>query len=222
MAETKKINLKEKLLKIQAEMKVPKDLYNSFGKYKYRNAESIMEAFKPLGKKYGAILVITDDIVLIQERFYVETTATLFDVESDEKIEVKAKARESETKKGMDDSQVTGATSSYARKYALNGLFLLDDTKDADSDEYAKETNKRNNSTNKSNTQSPNDESNAELISTKKEIITYCTKLGGTKNEKLMVALKKIVPSGNPNGIKDVGKAKELLETLKTLKPIEQ
>lgn len=130
------MNIHEKLAAIQSEMKAPKNLYNSFGKYSYRNAEGICEAFKPYGKKYGLSLVLSDEVMEIGGRVYVMATATLYDTESSDSIGVSAFAREAETKKGMDDAQVTGATSSYARKYALNGLFLLDDTKDPDTDEY--------------------------------------------------------------------------------------
>lgn len=126
------MKLYEKLNKIQTLLKAPKDLYNSFGKYKYRNCEGILEAVKPHLTAFKCILTISDEIEQIGERYYVKAVATLIDCEDGEQIVVKAYARESETKKGMDDSQVTGATSSYARKYALNGLFLLDDTKDAD------------------------------------------------------------------------------------------
>ena len=126
----------EKLQKVQNEMKAPKNLYNSFGKYKYRNAEGILEAFKPYGNKYGLALTISDEIVQIGERIYVKAIARLHDIETSEIIQNTAFARESLEKKGMDDSQITGTASSYARKYALNGLFLLDDTKDADTDEY--------------------------------------------------------------------------------------
>ena len=126
----------EKLQKVQSEMKAPKNLYNSFGKYSYRNAEGICEAFKPFGQKYGLALLLTDEVVEVGGRIYVKATATLVDTEPGGTISVTAFAREAETKKGMDDSQVTGATSSYARKYALNGLFLLDDTKDPDTEEY--------------------------------------------------------------------------------------
>ena len=126
----------EKLQKVQNEMKAPKNLYNSFGKYKYRNAEGILEAFKPYGNKYGLALTISDEIVQIGERIYVKAIARLNDIETSEIIQNTAFARESLEKKGMDDSQITGTASSYARKYALNGLFLLDDTKDADTDEY--------------------------------------------------------------------------------------
>ena len=138
--EEKKLNLKEKLQKIQSEMKAPKNLRNNFGNYNYRNAEGILEAFKPYGEKYKVYTVVTDNIQLIGDRYYVEATANLYDCESDEMISVSALAREDESKKGMDSAQLTGATSSYARKYALNGLFLLDDTKDQDSDEFHKET----------------------------------------------------------------------------------
>lgn len=128
--------VREKLLAVQAELKAPKGQTNSFGKYKYRSCEDILESVKPLLKKYNATLVISDSLELIGERYYIKATATFQDVETDGVIENTAYARESAEKKGMDDSQVTGATSSYARKYALNGLFLIDDTKDADTDEF--------------------------------------------------------------------------------------
>ena len=130
----------EKLNAVQSRMKAPKNLYNSFGKYKYRNAEGILEAFKPYGKELGLVLMLRDSIEEIGNRVYVKATATLYDIEDKSFVEVYAYARESEEKKGMDASQVTGATSSYARKYCLNGLFLLDDTKDADTDEYHNQT----------------------------------------------------------------------------------
>lgn len=127
------MNIFEKLLCIQIELKAPKSQYNSFGKYHFRNCEDILEAVKPICKKYGAVLVLRDKPVVVNERYYVETTATLYDCEKPEDhIFVTASAREEETKKGMDGSQVTGASSSYARKYALNGLFDIDDTKDSD------------------------------------------------------------------------------------------
>lgn len=127
--------IREKLMQIQTEIKAPKNLYNSFGKYSYRNAESICEAVKPFLEEFKCSLVLEDEIVEVGGRVYVKATATLMDNEGDS-ISVSAYAREPFEKKGMDDSQITGATSSYARKYALNGLFLLDDTKDADSEEY--------------------------------------------------------------------------------------
>ena len=126
----------DKLMKIQIELKAPKNLYNSFGKYHYRNAEGIQEALKPMEKAYGVTTTLSDEMVEVGGRVYVKATATITDVGTGEAISVTAYAREARDKKGMDDAQVTGATSSYARKYALNGLFLLDDTKDVDSEEY--------------------------------------------------------------------------------------
>ncbi len=131
-----KLSLRAKLMHIQEELKAPKDLFNKFGNYYYRNAESIQEALKPLEVKYGVMTMLSDSIEVVGDRIYVKATATLCDTESSDTFTVWAYAREAETKKGMDDAQVTGATSSYARKYALNGLFLLDDTKDVDSEEY--------------------------------------------------------------------------------------
>ena len=126
-----KINLMEKLKNIQKELKAPKGQYNSFGKYAYRSCEDIFEAVKPLLDKNGLILRMTDSLEYIGERYYIKATAILTD--GDSFIENVAYAREEETKKGMDGSQITGASSSYARKYALNGLFLIDDVKDSDS-----------------------------------------------------------------------------------------
>ena len=120
-------------MNIQSELKAPKGQFNSFGKYSYRSCEDILESVKPLLIKNKAVLTITDEIINIGERFYVKAIAKLTDIEDGTSIEVNALAREDETKKGMDLSQVTGSTSSYARKYALNGLFCIDDTKDSDS-----------------------------------------------------------------------------------------
>ena len=122
----------EKLLKIQGSLKAPKGQYNGFGKYKYRSCEDILEALKPLLVENKAVVTINDSLVQIGERYYVQAVATLIDVEDGEKVSVMAYAREALSKKGMDESQVTGATSSYARKYALNGLFAIDDNKDMD------------------------------------------------------------------------------------------
>ena len=126
----------EKLSKVQSELKAPKGQYNSFGKYKYRSCEDILEAVKPLNAKHGVVLTVGDEVVEISNRFYVKATATFVDIESGEKIINTALAREDDSKKGMDGSQITGTASSYARKYCLNGLFCIDDTKDADTDEY--------------------------------------------------------------------------------------
>lgn len=127
-----------KLIKIQKELKAPKGQFNKFGNYKYRSCEDILEAVKPLCAEEGVQLTISDEIVMIGERYYVKATATVTD--GSESASVTAYAREEETKKGMDSSQITGATSSYARKYALNGLFCIDDTKDADTDEFTEKT----------------------------------------------------------------------------------
>lgn len=134
------MNLNEKLLNIQTSLKAPKSQYNSFGKYNYRNCEDILEAVKPLLKSNGITLRLTDDIVCVGERYYVKATAILSDGESE--IITSAFAREEETKRGMDASQITGSASSYARKYALNGLFDIDDTKDSDTTNTGNDTTK--------------------------------------------------------------------------------
>ena len=126
----KEINIK--LMNIQQELKAPKGQYNSFGKYAYRSCEDILEAVKPLLKKEKVVLTISDELQYIGNRYYIKATATLIDTESEAIISNSAYSREEETKKGMDGSQITGASSSYARKYALNGLFGIDDNKDSD------------------------------------------------------------------------------------------
>lgn len=126
--------LKE-LIDIQKELKAPKGQYNSFGKYNYRSAEDILEAVKPLVHKKGCYLTVSDSLEYVGDRYYIKATATIVSKDG-EKETTTAYAREEETKKGMDGSQITGTASSYARKYALNGLFCIDDTKDADTDEY--------------------------------------------------------------------------------------
>lgn len=126
------MDLKNKLLAIQQELKAPKGRNNRFGGYYYRSTEDILTALKPLLKKQKVILTITDSMELIGERYYVKATVCLEDVESETGITVSAYARETLERKKSDDSQLTGAASSYARKYALNGLFLIDDTADAD------------------------------------------------------------------------------------------
>lgn len=121
-----------KLMNVQQELKAPKSQYNSFGKYSYRNCEDILEAAKPILSKNNSLILLNDNVKQIGDRFYIEATATFVDTESGERIQVNALAREDETKKGMDLAQVTGSTSSYARKYALNGLLSIDDSKDSD------------------------------------------------------------------------------------------
>ena len=122
----------EKISNIQQELKVPKANYNKFGKYNYRNAEDILESLKPLLSSEGLTMTITDELTMIGDRYYIKATVTVIDTEEGDTHEVNGYAREEENKKGMDSMQLTGATSSYARKYALNGMFAIDDTKDSD------------------------------------------------------------------------------------------
>lgn len=131
MAEKTAINIDEKLVDIQSRLKAPKGQENKFGGYKYRSCEDILEAVKPLLKEFRLNLTISDDVIEVGGRIYVKATATLSDGHG-QFVKTSALAREPESKKGMDDSQITGAASSYARKYALNGLFAIDDTRDAD------------------------------------------------------------------------------------------
>lgn len=131
--EDKKVN---NLINIQAELRAPKKQFNNFGKYKYRSCEDILESLKTLLKLYNCQLTLTDEIIEIGSRYYIRATATL--IYGDEVISVTGWAREEEEKKGMDASQITGTASSYARKYALNGLFLIDDANDADTPAYAR------------------------------------------------------------------------------------
>ena len=121
-----------KLIEVQSKLKAPKSCYNKFGNYAYRNCEDILEALKPILLEVKAVVNISDEVVLVGERYYIKATVKFIDAETGEIVEASAMAREEENKKGMDASQLTGSTSSYARKYALNGLFAIDDTKDAD------------------------------------------------------------------------------------------
>lgn len=134
-------NITQKLIKVQSELKAPKGQENTFGNYNYRSAEDILEAVKPLLSEQGLLMTITDIIEQIGERYYIQAKVILTDGE--DTVEVTGYARESLNKKGMDDSQITGTASSYARKYAMNGLFLIDDTKDSDSNENRTERENR-------------------------------------------------------------------------------
>ena len=154
----KNLTCLEKLMAIQTELKAPKGQYNSFGKYNFRSAEDILEAVKPYFAKYRVLVLLTDEIVVkgteqttskddkgtetgaLSLRTYLKATARFVDLDSEKEISVSAEAREPDKKTGMDASQITGTASSYARKYALNGLFCIDDTKDADTNEYHKQT----------------------------------------------------------------------------------
>ena len=131
----------KKLIEVQQELKAPKNQRNTFGNYNYRSAEDILEALKPVLAAHAATVFISDKVVVKENSWaYIESTATFVDIETGESISTTAFAREAENKKGMDPSQITGSASSYARKYALNGLFLIDDTKDADTDEQHRQT----------------------------------------------------------------------------------
>jgi hypothetical protein len=145
----------QKLCMIQNELKAPKNLYNKFGNYYYRNAESILEGVKPLCQKYGVTLALTDEIVEIGNRFYVKSEAVLTDWITRESINTVAYAREEDIRKNFGADQLTGSSSSYARKYCLNGLFAIDDTKDADTDEQHEEIQNREKSNKKTGSNIP-------------------------------------------------------------------
>ena len=138
-SKTTTMTIYEKLAKVQNELKAPKSQHNSFGNYNYRSCEDIVESVKPILAKYGLLLNLKDDLEQIGERIYIKATATIIDFDGN-KITASAFAREPFELKGMSDSQVTGTASSYARKYALNGLLAIDDTKDADTDAFKKQT----------------------------------------------------------------------------------
>ena len=128
------------LMAIQRDLKAPKRQYNDFGNFKYRSAEDIIEAVKPLLNENGLFLNMTDDVVMVGDRIYIKATVSVIDVANGDTIATTAFAREAVRKTGSDDSQITGLASSYARKYALNGLFAIDDAKDADTNEYHQQT----------------------------------------------------------------------------------
>ena len=176
-------NIYEKLSFIQCNLKAPKGQYNNFGKYKYRSLEDIQEGLKPLLKVTGTAVILTDEIVEKGDRFYIRSTVKLIDTETKETIETVSYAREEKEKKGMDGSQVTGAASSYARKYAMNALFAIDDTKDSDA---------------------TNEHKKVEKINYQQQLIVYCDKLSKkygitieeTKkklNEKFSIDLNEII-----------------------------
>lgn len=185
------MGITEKLMRIQTNIKAPKNLHNSFGNYNYRNAESICEALKPFLESEKVALTLMDDVLEIGGRVYVKATATLYDAESQETFAVSAFAREAVDKKGMDDSQITGATSSYARKYALNGLFLLDDTKDADSDEYRQQIDSGINKEKKGNSKSTQSRDANSLISESEfQTITSMIRNANVNEQELMKQYK--------------------------------
>ena len=167
------MNINQKLLAIQCELNAPKNKYNSFGKYYYRNTESIFEGIKPLLKKYRVTLTMNDEVSHIEGRFYVVSHAMLTDVDSGDTIIRTGFAREDESKKGMDGSQVTGATISYARKYALGALLIIDDTEDSDSDTMQAATNYAVSEEVKA---AENPQNQVEIQSLKEELLGICQK----------------------------------------------
>ena len=170
----------KKLTALQAELRAPKGQYNKFGGYNYRSCEDVLEALKPLLVKYGLNLTISDDIVQVGERYYVRATATVRDIESDKSISTSAFAREPIESKGMSEPQITGSASSYSRKYALNALFLIDDVKDADSNEAHKEKEAR-----AARTKNPDAPKKPDVITDKeKEVLkNLCSRLGKDVNQ---------------------------------------
>lgn len=140
------VNIRTKLQRIQSSLKAPKGQTNKFGGYSYRSCEDILTALKPLLKENECSIIITDDLMAMEGRIFVQSTSALLDNASEQVVQAKGFAEHAETKKGMDQSQITGSTSSYARKYSLNGLFAIDDTKDADAtNNHGKATTKTNN-----------------------------------------------------------------------------
>ena len=146
----------KKIVAIQSSLNAPKNQYNSFGKYKYRSCEDILEALKPLLSQHGLVQTITDSVEFLGDRYYIKASVIVTDGVN--RIENSAMAREEESKKGMDASQLTGATSSYARKYALNGMWCIDDSKDADTNEHTTQTSNQsaNNKQSQAHTQQQN------------------------------------------------------------------
>lgn len=201
----------EKLLDVQNELKAPKSQYNKFGNYNYRNCEDILEAAKPICKKHKAVVFLSDQLVMNGERHYIEATATFVDVETNETIIVTAYAREEESKKGMDGSQVTGASSSYARKYALNGLFDVDDTKDSDGNNQ--DGNQANNGNQKKTTNKAKQEQDV-FLEINKAISAY-SKQSGMKSKDVVEYIEKQIGEKLDKSLPKA-KLKEVLETIKS------
>jgi hypothetical protein len=194
--------LHQKLTAIQAELKVPKDEYNNFGGYKFRNLEGIEEKVKPLLKKYELILTFCDDLVEIGGRVYIKATATLTDGQT--AFEVSAFAREAVAKKGMDEAQITGSASSYARKYAAAGLFLIDDTKDADSQDNTKHV----------VSDTPKTQLNSALAGAKKQLNDMFDNYGYDNTMKKTVFINKVL---DKKTVDTVDEADQLMAELTTV-----
>ena len=202
----------EKLLEIQHELKAPKSQYNSFGKYNYRSSEDILEAVKPLCYNNKVVLTLSDDVVLVNERYYVKACAVLTDAEKPEStIIVNAYAREEEKKTGMDSSQVTGAASSYARKYALNGLFDIDDTKDSD----FTSTGSKKDSESKKSKAPASEEVTQKIAEIKAEIDNKLA--SGIERDAVIATLKKACGTAQYTKLTDITKANNALEAVKNM-----
>lgn len=189
------MTIHEKMMKIQTTLKAPKNKWNDYGRYNYRNAEGILEAVKPFLEEQKLTMYITDDVIAVGDRVYVKATVKVQDLETEASIETTALAREAMNKKGMDDSQITGTASSYARKYALNGMFLLDDTKDADTNENQKERNARANKQEQENNKEKLDQMKISLVK-QKTLLDLC--------EDEQFDINKILKSYKHESIKDI------------------
>lgn len=189
------MTIHEKMMKIQTTLKAPKNKWNDYGKYNYRNAEGILEAVKPLLEEQKLAMYITDDVIAVGDRVYVKATVKVQDIETEASVVTTALAREAFNKKGMDDSQITGTASSYARKYALNGIFLLDDTKDADTNENQKERTARANKQEQEKNKEKLDQMKISLVK-QKTLLDLC------EDEKFDI--NKILKSYKHESIKDV------------------
>ena len=195
----------EKLIKIQAKLKAPKDKFNSFGNYSYRSAEGILDALKPLLEEEGLLLTVSDELVMLGERFYVKATAQITDGSTFSMVT--AYAREELTKKGMDGAQVTGAASSYARKYALSGLFLIDDGQDPDSqNKHGKEQSEKPQGKPNSPPQQQKPAENGEVSKQREEIRTLILEMANGDIEHAKAILKQITSFTGKDGKEVPGK----------------
>ena len=188
------------LMAVQSELKAPKGQENTFGKYRYRSAEDILEAVKPLLKANGLYLRISDTVELIGDRYYVKATVTVVDIATGDAESATAYAREQAEKKGMDAAQVTGATSSYARKYALNALFGIDDTKDADTDEYTRTGRSgANQGQAKAQPSAQKASQQDEMHAARRELSAEMKRVGATREEVVAVCIKLFGKSSSAN-----------------------
>ena len=188
------------LMAVQSELKAPKGQENTFGKYRYRSAEDILEAVKPLLKANGLYLRISDTVELIGDRYYVKATVTVVDIATGDAESATAYAREQAEKKGMDAAQVTGATSSYARKYALNALFGIDDTKDADTDEYTRTGRSgANQGQAKAQPSAQKASQQDEMHAARQELSAEIKRIGATREEVVAVCVKLFGKSSSAN-----------------------